>query len=480
MEFSPHLNSQSNPKSAAQAPQPAEPLGGVLPSVGPYHAPDHASAPSDAVVTKDGMLHIGAFTLSLDAMTRSLGMIAKMCKRIPDTFPTESALCNVLPDGNIPVPASSLPFSEAFEGFKRAMAGTVRDIDFLRCQRKLEGLSVDKGLSREELLDIRGLLIEGARIATTCTGIDDGFERALSYRSMLQRGRDWIVDRAGSANLFDPRIQNKLQVMPFEAFNPQSLRIGVDLLAQRIELRDDGSPVVRDVCKVEYAAAELLEQGVLSRTTTLSRGGIDAHVCVSSEHRRLFSGTSRVNDVFSALQLGQSASRLISSLTSQSVDLVRLCKFVDRSSATGLQVCLEALPTQAHIRLSDVDEWAPCFEAEPRKALSDNERHDLGALLLDAEVCLFIVGHLRAVCSGKENEAFWRRLWSVGIKDLDVRAARDLVNDAPALFSCDCAGAQSVVSSAAMMLGFTGEDRSGAGWRVPENSVASLAWAMTQ
>jgi hypothetical protein len=431
-------------------------------------------------VTKDGRLQIGAFTLSLDVMIRSLGVIAKMCKRIPEKFPTESALGAVLPGGNIPIPMGSLQFSEAFDGFKRAMAGTVRDIDFVRCQRKLEDLSPDKGLSRQELLDLRGMLIEGARIATTCTGIDDALERALSYRSMLQRGRDWIVDRAGSTNLLDPRIQSRLQVMPFESFNPRALRIGFDLMAQRIELRDDGSPAVRDVCRVECAAAELLEQGVLSRTATVSRGGIEAHVGVSSKHGQLFSEIHRVNEVFSALQLGCSASRLISSLARQNVDIVRLCKFVDRSSAMGVQACLEALPPQTHIRLAGLDEWAPRFEAGARKVVSDDERHDLGVLLLDAEVCLFIVSHLRAVCSGEQNEAFWRSLWSVGIKDRDVRAARELVNSAPSLFSCDCAGAQSVVSNAAMMLGFTGEDRSGAAWRVPENSVVSLAWAMTQ
>ncbi len=418
--------------------------------------------------------------LPIEVMARSLGSVARMCKRIPEKFPTEVALGNVLPGGNLPIPIASLEFSQAFEGFRRAIAGTIRDIDFVRWQRRVEALSPEKGMSREELLDLRSVLMEGARIATTCTAIDDGLARALSYRSTLQRGRDWLVDRAGSTNLLDPRIQSRLQVMPFEPFNSRSLRIGCDLMAQRIELRDDGSPAVRAVCTVERAAADLLEQGELSRAITVVGGGIEAHFEVSSKHGQLFSHAQRVEDVFCALQLGQSASRLLSSLSSERVDLVRLCRFVDRSSATGVQVYLESLPEQTHVRLSDLDEWAPRFEAGQRKPLSDDERHDLGALLLDAEVCLFIVGHLRAVCSGKENEAFWRSLWSVGIKDRDVSAARGLVNDPPALFACDCEGAQSVVSNAAMMLGFTGEDRTGAGWRVPQNSVASLAWVMSQ
>lgn len=445
--------------------------------------PSHVSqqtASSYAVMTNDGRLQIGAFTLSLDAMVRNLGVVAKLCKRIPETFPNEEALAQVLPNGSIPVPLSSLEFSEAYEGFKRAMSGAVRDIDFVRCKRKLDGLSTKVGLSREEVLELRTLLMEGARIATVCTGIDDALYHGLSHRTMLQRGRDWIVDRAGSKNLLDPRIRNRLHLMPFEDFNSRSLRIDLDVMAQRMELRDDGSPAVRDVCKVECAAAALLEQGALSRTATLSRGGVEARVHVSSDRDCLFSEMHRVSDVFSALQLGRSASRLISSLTDQSVDLVRLCKFVDRSSAQGVKVCLESLPSHTHTRLSDLDEWAPRFEGDTRKDLSDDERHDLAAVLLDAEVCLFIVGHLRAVCSGDENEAFWRSLWSVGINDRDVRAARELVNHSPSLFSCDCEGAQTVVSNAAMMLGFTGEDRSGAGWRVPENPVVSLAWSMTQ
>ena len=468
-----------SPPHHPQKVDPSLTSSGALQGNLPSHVSRHTTS-SYAVMTNDGRLQIGAFTLSLDAMIRNLGVAAKLCKRIPERFPKEAALSQMFPHETMSVRLSALQFSEAYEGFKRAMSGAVRDIDFVRCKRKLEGLSTKVGLSREEVLEVRTLLLEGARIATVCAVIDDALNHALSYRTMLQRGRDWIVDRAGSTNLLDPRIRNRLHLLPFEDFNPESLRIELDLMAQRMELRHDGSPVVRDACRVECVAAALLEQGALSRTATLSRGGVETRVQVSSARDCLFSEMHRVNDVFSALQLGRSASRLISSLTNQNVDLVRLCKFVDRSSALGVKAYLESLPSHTHSRLSDLDEWAPRFEGESRKVLSDDERHDLAALLLDAEVCLFVVGHLRAVCSGDENEAFWRSLWSVGINDRDVRAARELVNDPPPLFTCDSEGAQSVVSNAAMMLGFTAEDRSGAGWRVPENPVVSLAWSMTQ
>lgn len=465
-----------DPRSIAEAPQASVPLAGVLPTDRSYCS----SGSSGGVVTKDGRLQVGAFTLSLDAMMRHLGTSAQLCKRIPEIFPNEEVLSKVLPGGGIPIPLGSLEFSEAYQAVKRVMVGEVRDIDFVRCKRTIESVSEERGLSLEELIQIRSLLIEGARIATACTGIDEALDRALSYRSIVQRGRDWVVDRAGSTNLLDPRIRSKLQVMPFEEFNPRSLRIGLDLMAQRIQLRGDGSPAVREVCKVECAAAELLQQGLLSRKATLSDGGIEGHFLVASAHGAIFSELHRVEDVFSALRLGQSASRMIAALSDKNVDLVRLCRFVNRSSAIGVQTCLESLTPQAHLRLSDLDEWAPRFESGFQGILSHEERHDLGALLLDAEVCLLIADHLRAVCTGVDNAAFWRSLWTAGASDRDVRAGRELVNHAPTVFSCDCAGAQSVVSSAAMLLGFTGEDRSGAGWRVPENSVVSLAWAMTQ
>jgi hypothetical protein len=155
-----------------------------------------------------------------------------------------------------------------------------------------------------------------------------------------------------------------------------------------------------------------------------------------------------------------------------------LCKFIDRSVALGLKVCLEALPPQAHTRLSDVDAWASRFDTQRSRPLTDEDRGELGTLLLDAEMCLQVVGHLQCVTRTPNAQALWSKLWAVSLRDREVKAAQRLVNGPTSLLECDCSGAAGALGSAAMLLGFHAEDRVGAAWRVPENPVVSLAWAL--
>jgi len=341
-------------------------------------------------------------------------------------------------------------------------------------------------LSTGELQTIRALLMLGARLATVCAGLDDAMGGALEYRSLLQRGKDWVFDRAGSVRLSDRRIQDKLLPMPFEEYHVRSRRIDADLMAQRIELRDDGSLPVRVVCSAEHQAAEILSQGKLTRSIYLSQGAIEGRLVVlkgsgeDSPDSTLYSAIHRIEDVFSALKLGQAASHLVDSMRRDGVDLVRLCQFIDRPVAMGLKVCLEALPVQAHTRLSDVDEWAPLFDAPRSRQLRDDERSDLGTLLLDAEICLNVVGHLQSATQDPDSNSLWRKLWAASLRDREVKAAQRLVNNPPPPMTCDCSGAAGVASSAAMLLGYHAEDRVGAAWRVPENPVVSLAWALNR
>ncbi len=257
-------------------------------------------------------------------------------------------------------------------------------------------------------------------------------------------------------------------------------------MAQRIELRDDGSLPVRVAGSAERQAAEILSQGKLARSTCLSQGAIEGSLVVrkgsgeGSPDSTLYSAIHRIEDVFSALKLGQAASRLVDSMRRDSVDLVRLCQFIDRPVAMGLKVCLEALPVQVHTRLSDVDEWAPLFDVPRSRQLTDDERNELGTLLLDAEICLNVVGHLQSVTQDPDSKSLWHKLWAASLRDREVKAAQRLVNSPPPPMTCDCAGAAGVASSAAMLLGYHAEDRVGAAWRVPENPVVSLAWALNR
>lgn len=311
MDTSPHLPSpgfvETNPGSNPNV----ESLDGALPP----RNPNPTRPASAAVLARGGVLRVGEFTLSLDGMIRHLHAFAKITSRIVATFPTQDDLVKVLPNAEIPILPAALDFPEAFDAFKAVQAREIVDVDFIKASRRLESLREGEGLSARELETIRNLLITGARLATVCAGVDAAIGSALEYRSPLQRGKDWVFDRAGSVRLSDSRIQSKLIPMPFEEDHVRSRRIDADLMAQRIELRDDGSASVRVVGGAERQAAEFLSRGTLARSICLSQGAVEGSLVVRERSGdglpgdTLYAAVHRVEDVFSALKLGQAASR---------------------------------------------------------------------------------------------------------------------------------------------------------------------------
>lgn len=482
MDTSPHFHSPRSVEAKPVASSHLDPLDGMFPP----RNPNPTRSVIAAVLARDGVLRVGEFTLSLDGMMRHLNAFAKITSRIATTFPTQDDLVKVLPDAEIPILPAALDFTEAFNTFKAVQARQIVDVDFIRASRKLDSLREGEGLSTGELEAIRHLLMTGARLATVCAGVDAAMGRALEYRSPLQRGKDWVFDRAGSVRLSDSRIQSRLMPMPFEEYHVHSRRIEADLMAQRIGLRNDGSASVRIVGGAERQAAEVLSRGTLARSIRLSQGSVEGDLVVYARDGEgmpggaLYSEAHRIEDVFSAMKLGQAASRFLESMRRDRIDLVRLSQFIDRSVAMGLKACLEALPPQVHTRLSDVDEWAPLFDTQRSRPLSDDERGDLGTLLLDAEICLLVAGHLQCVTQAPGSRDLWRKLWAAALRDREVKAAQMLVNIPPAPLECDCSGAAGVAGSAAMLLGYHAEDRVGAAWRVPENPVVSLTWALNR
>jgi hypothetical protein len=72
-------------------------------------------------------------------------------------------------------------------------------------------------------------------------------------------------------------------------------------------------------------------------------------------------------------------------------------------------------------------------------------------------------------------------MWSASVHDRDVSHGIELANTLPSPLEHDLHGAAQVVTNAAMLLGFSGEDRGkGPVWRIPENPLASVTWALNR
>lgn len=450
---------------------------GVLPTI-----PTTAAPALHGSVAPDGSLCVGMFKLPLEIMSARLRDAGRLTDRIPRVFPTVSKLQRALRDGNIRAPAGSMDFPSAFATFRRAMEGSLRGSRFSDTARALEHLSAGHVLTPSGIFTLREALVEAAQLATVCVGIDASHYDALNHRSPLQRGKDWLVDKVGATKARDPRIRARLTLMPFEDLFPTEIRVDMDVWAQRLSLADDGSRLVRAVCAAEHRAAGILRGGSLERVARSGRGGLHGRFILTPEGSRdAVTVEHTVPDVFAALQLGQSASRLLVQLQERKVDLLRLCRFVDRETALGLGGNLRRLSPQVHHRLDDVMEWAELFDVSRAHLLGDEERHDLAVLLLDAEICLYAVCHLQHSVAGEARRAFWRSMWPASVHDREVSHGIELANTLPPPLSSDCHGAAQAVTNAAMLLGFSGEDRGcGPAWRIPENPLASVTWAINR
>jgi hypothetical protein len=403
----------------------------------------------------------------------------KVARLFPSVFAIERALGN----DSVQVPPAAIDFARAFETFKRAMEGSLRGFHFMDTARAVDRLSVGQEISPSFLGELRSSLIEAAHVATVCAAIDQTYFGTMSHRSLLERARDWLVDRSRNVKMKDPRIRARLTPGVFEELSPTVLRVDADLWAQRIALCDDGSPKVHQICASEHGVAGMLSQGSLERAVGMVRGGLEGKLRVGTggASESVFVAEFRIENVFDALELGRSASRLLTQLEKQKIDLVRMCRLVDRDAALGVKANLDRLSREAHARLDEIDDWAARFKAHQSHPLSREERHDVAVLLLDAEICLYIAGHVQNVVSSPDKRSFWGSLWSASLSDREVRCGMDLAHNLPAPLESDCHGAANVVTNAALLLGFSNEDRQrGAAWLIPENPLASLTWAMTR
>lgn len=436
-----------------------------------------------ATLAADGSLTIGHFKIPVERLSERLRDAGRLTEKVARLFPSIGALERALRNDCVQVPPAAIDFARAFETFKRAMEGSLRGSHFMDTARAVDRLSVGDELSSSFLGELRSSLIEAARVATVCAAIDQTYFGTMNHRSLLERARDWLVDRSGNVKIKDPRIRARLAPALFEELSPTVLRVDADLWAQRIALSDDGSPKIHHICASEHRVAGMLSQGSFEQSVSMVRGGMEGKLRVGTESasESVFSAEFRIDNVFAALQLGRSASRFVSELDAQKIDLVRLSRFVDRDAALGVKANLQRLSREAHSRLDDIDDWAARFEAQESQPLSREERHDLAVLLLDAEICLYIAGHLQNVVSGSDTRALWGGLWSASLSDRDARCGMNLAHNVPAPLDSDCHGAANVVTNAALLLGFSNEDRPrGAAWRIPENPLASLTWAMTR
>ncbi len=448
---------------------------GILPPV-----PARTDPIPHAVLSSDGALSLGMFKIPREMLSVRLRDTGRLTDKISRVASTTASLRHFLSDRNSGV-LGSFDLATALPTFKRAMSGELRGSQFADAARAVDRLSEGQMLSSWEMSEIRSLLVDAARLATVCVGIDASYFDALCRRSSLQRCKDWLVDRAGSISLRDTRIRARLTPTMFEEFYPCEIRMDADLWAQRISLSQDGSRIVREVCTAENYVAEVLSKGALERVVRPSRGGLQGRFVVSSRQSRrpIFSVEPRISDAFAALQVGRSASRMISRLVQDRVDIVRMARLFDREAALGIHSAMARLSPQVHARLDDVDEWAARFEGEGNIALTHAERHDLAVLLLDAEICLSIAAELQSVVKGCSQRAFWRSLWATAFRDREVFRGIRLCNDLPSPLSGDMRAAVEVASNAAMLLGFSGWDRGrGPAWRIPENPLMSVTWAM--
>ena len=472
------------------ATQPGRDRLGVSPGNAPQfgdallpHTPLRKVADSQGVIAPDGSLCVGLFKIPTEMLSLRMRDASRLTERIPRRFPTVAELQRALSENSIRVPPSPVHFPSALATFKRAVEGELRGSRFADTARRIDRLSPGQALSAADVGDLRGVLIDAVHVATVCAAVDQSHYEALNHRSVLQRGRDWLIDRVGPTRIRDPRIRARLAPMPFEEFSPTEIRVDADVWAQRLALAEDGSSVVRSICAAEHYVAEVLSKSSFEPRVRACHGGLEGKFIVSSRssRRAIFSIEHRIQDVFAALELGRSVSQWIAGLLNENIDLVRLCKFFDRGAALGVQGNLNRWAPQVHARLNDIDDWADRFDGDGERALSDEERHDLAVLLLDAEICLHIAGHVQNVVRGVPQRDFWRRMWSASLQDREISRGMDLANRLPAPLMNDCHGAAEVVTNAAMLLGFSREDRGrGPCWRVPENPLTSLTWAMNR
>lgn len=469
------LNTASSPSATASngdspsarvANEPA-PLTGVLP---------RAALPT-ARITPEGRFVLGKVSFPAESIADSLRMAGKLSNAMRTYFQGASDINLVISDGAVIKPAGSEDIHAAWASLDDVFGDQEFRRDIHPWMVALGGSSKERVLDASELMKLRDLLRMGAKIATACCAVDETLANRRDERPVTRRALDWVARRK------DPVMQatkDYLRKQPFLDYHPQFLRIELDKWAQRIDLRSDGSPLVQIVCGREALARRVLESGPYSREVRLAGGVISSRLEVKDEQSGgvVLQSEHSLKNLYSILSLAQSASQLLQVLDRQRVDLARLCSMSNRESFIGMSLCLTKILPQTHLRFESVDSWAPRFDVTQSQALSGEDVAELGALLLDAEAVLYTVSHLQAALLGEGRESLWRSRWAKAMNDKECRAALRLLNERPTPLTCNCDEAGEVAATAALILGYSSDERTAALWNIPESPLQSFAWIL--
>jgi hypothetical protein len=428
-------------------------------------------------ISGEGRLTVGKIEIPVEKLSHDLHRFTKLCGAIKKFFKSAESLKSFLECVKPTPPQSSASLPTSLEALREVLVQGDIEGRAYTWRRVLDAGTGKRALSESELQDLRTVLTTATFITTAVCAIDQGVEsRAVSALSR-------VLEIAKAYLTVPPSLLDRYQKeAPFDAHEPQYLRLDLDKWAQRLRLGDEGSPVIRLICKAEVVAARVLESGRLERESCIkdSRLVVQSFVRQPGGDRIAFAAESTIPHLYSVLMLAQSASRLIEDMNREGVDLVRMCRLANRRVAVEMQVHIRSIPEAALSRLSDLSEWAPRFDVRASSVLSAEESADLAVLLLDAEALHRVMDALKGVLAQPWSERWWHSRWSDAISDRDVKAALRLIQLKGAMLECDFAMTADLARSGSLALGYSPEDRMGSAWRVPENQVHSLAWVFSR
>ncbi len=459
---------------AAQAPIDKKKSGQAPPS---GSLPTPPSESRCGCISGEGRLLVGKIEIPVEKLSNDLHRFTRLCGAIKGFFKSAQSLTSFMESVKPQSPQSSAPLPPSLEALKGLFVQGNIEGRAYTWRRVLDTGAGKRVLSEGELDDLRAVLTEAMLLTTAVCALDQGVEnRAVSvFSRMFEITKAYLK--------VPPSLLDRYQKeVPFDGHGPNHLRLELDKWAQRIRLGDDGSPMIRLVCKAEGIAAGVLELGRLERESRIK----DSQLLVQSAVRQpgddwvAFAAESTIPHLYSVLMLAQSATRLIEEMNKEGVDLVRMCRMASRVVGMEMQVRLSSITEATLSRFSDLSDWAPRFDTRASASLSADESADLAVLLLDAESLLRVMDALKGVLAQPWCERWWRSRWSDAISDRDVKAALRLMQLKGALLECDFAMTADLARSGSLALGYSPEDRIGSAWRVPENQVHSLAWIFSR
>ena len=432
-----------------------------------------------ARITADGRLVIGKVSFSAESVAECLRSAGKLSAAMRSYFQGPNEFNILIPDDTVVLPLASENMSAAMTSLDDVFGDGLFCKEIHPWEVALRGSVKERILKPAELMELRKLLRMGAQIATACCGVDETMVHRHASASNVRKSLDVLYRLASPTANATARY---LQKQPFKEYDPHFLRLELDKWAQRIELRRDGSPIVYCISEREAVARKIFEAGPCIRTVSLTDGAIVSSLTVRQEGTGviILDSRYRLNDLYSILSLAKTASNLLQDLDHQGVDLVRLCSLADRDSFLRISRCVKSVFPHTHIRLDGIDTWAPRFDVGKSEVLSTVDVAELAALLLDAEAVLFTVSHLQAAVLGEENESLWRSKWTRAKNDKEYRTALALVSAKPAPLECQCDEAAETAASAALILGYSSEERTGDLRNIPQSPLQSIAWMLDQ